>query len=70
VDAYRMENGRTGNLRTQPIVPSPGLTWRTEAVDEVLGLVWVREDFGTRLAWEGFKIYDGQIHAIEGFSGM
>jgi hypothetical protein len=70
VDAYRMENGRTGNLRTQPIVTYPGLTWRIEVVDEDLGLVWVREDFGGRLAWEGFKIYDGQIHAIEGFSGI
>jgi hypothetical protein len=70
VDAYRMENGRTRDLRTQPIVPSAGLTFRIEAVDEELGLVWVREDFGGHLAWEGFKIYSGQIHAIEGFSGM
>jgi hypothetical protein len=69
VDAYRMENGRTGNLRTQPIVPSPALTWRIEAVDEDLGLVWIREDFGGRLAWEGLKIYESQIHAVEGFSG-
>jgi hypothetical protein len=64
-----MENGRTGNLRTQPIVPSPALTWRIEAVDEDLGLVWIREDFGGRLAWEGLKIYESQIHAVEGFSG-
>jgi hypothetical protein len=70
VDAYRMENGRTGKLRTQPIVPSAGFTYRIEAVDEGLGLVWVRQDFGGHLAWEGFKIYSGQIHAIEGFSGI
>lgn len=51
-------------------VPHPAFTYRIEAVDEDLGLVWVREDFGGYLAWEGFKIYCGQIHAIEGFSGI
>jgi len=70
VDAHRMENGRTVDLRSQSIAPFPGFTYRIEAVDEDLGLVWVREDFGSHLAWEGFKIYDGQIHAIEGFSGI
>jgi hypothetical protein len=69
LDAAASVLAADGDLRTQPIVPNPGLTWRIEAVDEDLGLVWVREDFGARLAWEGFKIYDGQIHAIEGFSG-
>jgi len=66
-DAYRMENGQL--TAPSQIPPQPGLTHRIEAVDEDLGLVWVREDLGTRVAWEGIKIFDGKIHAIEGFSG-
>ena len=66
-DAYRMENGRL--TATSQIPPQPALTHRIEAVDEDLGLVWVREDLGSRVAWEGIKIFDGRIHAIEGFSG-
>jgi hypothetical protein len=70
-DAYRVENGRaTEGLRTQPIRPAKGFTYRIDAIDEDFGLVWVREDFSGRLAWEGIKIYDGQIHAIEGVTGI
>ena len=57
-DAYRIERG-----------PKSEFTYRIEAIDEDLGLVWIRKDFANRLVWEGFKIYDGRIHATEGFSG-
>ena len=64
-DAYRIESGRT-------IVtgPNTAFTYRIEAIDEDFGLVWLRKDFGDRLVWEGLKIYDGRIHAIEGFTGI
>jgi hypothetical protein len=77
-DAYRVENGRLTagsgctatpgceNLRARKATPFPELRHRIDVVDETLGLVWIREDFGSRVAWEGLKIYGGQIHAIEG----
>jgi hypothetical protein len=47
---------------------------RVIGVDERLGIVWlrmawgVREEGGTQLTvWEAFKVYDGQIHAVEAF---
>jgi hypothetical protein len=47
---------------------------RVIGVDERLGIVWLRmawgarEEGGTQLTvWEAFKVYDGQIHAVEAF---
>lgn len=62
-----------GNIKTQDI--SPGrttITQRLIAVDERLGIVWFRLSWergeGTRLVvWEAFKVYDGQMHAVEAF---
>jgi hypothetical protein len=47
---------------------------RVIGVDERLGIVWLRmawgvsQEGGTQLTvWESFKVYDGQIHAVEAF---
>ncbi len=47
---------------------------RVIGVDERLGLVWLRMAWGVRqeggdqlTVWELFKVYDGQIHAVEAF---
>ena len=44
------------------------------AVDERMGIVWLRMAWGVReeggdqlTVWETFKVYDGQIHAVEAF---
>lgn len=91
-DAYRIENGyitagkgcmnrpTCENLKTQPIPTLFEITSRVAAVDEELGIVWIRMDFGKNsmgfgpeadkqslIVWEYFKIYDGQIHAVEAF---
>lgn len=89
-DAYRFENGQRmagpgctfqppscENMLRQRIPTLAGITWRTVAVDEELGLVLLRLDFGPGSlmgddprwlhAWEAFKIYDGRIHAAEAF---
>jgi hypothetical protein len=87
-DAYRFENGRLmagrgctfipgcENIKTQRIPTLPEVTARVAAVDEELGIVWLRQDFGagsvpdttkSLIAWEAFKVYGGQIHAVEAF---
>jgi hypothetical protein len=87
-DAYRFENGRLmagpgctflpgcEHIKSQKIPKLAGLTYRVAAVDEDLGIVLLRMDFGpgsTRTAgdslmvWEAFKVYGGQIHAVEAF---
>ncbi len=86
-DAYRIENGfitagpgcsRPGceNMKTQKIMEHPFITTRVVAVDEELGIVLLRMNFGQTSAygqgnalivWEEFKVYGGQIHAIEAF---
>jgi len=86
-DAYRVENGvitagpgcsRPGceNIQTQKIMEHPFITTRVAAVDEQLGIVLLRMNFGQTSAygagnalivWEAFKIYGGQIHAVEAF---
>jgi hypothetical protein len=86
-DAYRIENGvitagagcsRPGceNIKTQKIIEHPGISWRIAAVDEDLGIVLMRLDFGetasyapgkSLVVWEEFKIYSGAIHAVEAF---
>jgi hypothetical protein len=54
---------RLGNVQT-----------RVVGVDERLGIVWLRMAWGVResggeqlTVWEMFKVYDGQIHAVEAF---
>lgn len=84
-DAYRFENGAImagpdcmrnegcKNIKTQPLGNSSRkVDTRVVAVDERLGIVWLRMAWGRgagmKLAvWESFKIYDGQIHAVEAF---
>jgi hypothetical protein len=88
--AYRLENGQRmagpgctfqppscENMLRQRIPTLSGITWRLVAVDEELGLVLLRLDFGPGSlmgadqrwlhAWEAFKIYNGEIHAAEAF---
>jgi hypothetical protein len=68
------------NLKTQPIPTLFEITSRVVAVDEELGIVWIRMDFGKNsmgfgpeadkqslIVWEYFKIYDGTIQAVEAF---
>ena len=85
-DAYRVENGvvmagvgaRAGgeNIRTQKVIPHPDVTYRIAAVDEEMGVVLMRLDFGDTKSYgpgnalttfEAFKVYGGQIHAVEAF---
>ena len=87
-DAYRFENGQRMagpgctfrpdcvDIKSQKIPTLSGVVTRVAAVDEDLGIVLLRMDFGagsTRVAgdslivWEAFKVYGGQIHAVEAF---
>lgn len=86
-DAYRVENGvrsagqgcaRKGceNIKAQTIMEHPGITTRVIAVDEPLGIVLLRMNFGQTksygegnalIVWEAFKVFGGQIHAVEAF---
>ena len=85
-DAYRIENGvttagagaRAGgeNIRTGRVMPHPDVSYRLAAVDEEMGIVLFRLDFGNTNSYgpgnalttfEAFKIYGGQIHAVEAF---
>lgn len=88
-EAYRFENGRRmagagctfmppscEDIKKQRIPTLSDITWRVAAVDEELGIVWFRLDFGPGSmgpkenalhAWEAFKVYGGQIHAVEAF---
>ena len=50
------------------------LVTRIIAVDERMGIVWLRMAWGVQqeggdqlCVWETFKIYDGQMHAVEAF---
>ena len=87
-DAYRYENGQLmagpgctffkgcDNMKTQMIPTLSQITHRVIAVDEELGIVAVRMNFGPGSTFEGsgvldvwhsFKIYGGQIHAAEAY---
>jgi hypothetical protein len=69
------------NIKTQPLANGNRgkIERRVAAVDERMGIVWLRMAWGgdrppregnqrTQLVvWESFKIYDGQIHAVEAF---
>ena len=71
------------NIKTQRVPTLPGVKQRVVAVDEENGLVLLRLDFGpgslpgpqsagkTLVTFEGFKVYGGQVHAVEAvFEGM
>jgi hypothetical protein len=87
-DAYRYENGQLmagpgctffkgcDNMKTQMIPTLSQITHRVIAVDEELGIVAVRMNFGPGSTFEGngvldvwhsFKIYGDQIHAAEAY---
>jgi hypothetical protein len=88
-NAYRFENGQImagpdctfqrgcQDIATQPLTIFERLgdpMTRVVAVDERMGIVWLRLAWGVRqeggdqlTAFEAFKVYDGQIHAVEAF---
>jgi hypothetical protein len=85
-EAFRIENGtfmagpkctRTPDcvdIKTQNVRnPLRGkIDRRVVAVDERMGIVWLRLEWGTRndmklAVWEAFKIHDGGVHAVEAF---
>jgi len=88
-DAYRYENGQVmagpkctfapgcQNISTQSLAIFNRLgdvQTRVVAVDERMGIVWLRMAWGVRqrggdqlTVWETFKVYDGRIHAVEAF---
>ena len=87
-DAYRFENGQLmagpgctffkgcDVMKTQMIPRLAGITQRVMAVDEELGVVAIRMNFGPGSTFQGggeldvfhsFKIYDGLIRAAEAF---
>lgn len=86
-EAYRFENGRLmagpgctfipgcQDIKGQRIPTLAGIKYRVAAVDEELGIVLLRLDFGpgsvsagnTLIPFEAFKVYGGQIHAVEAF---
>jgi len=66
------------NIKTQRIPRLAGIKHRVVAVDEEQGIVWLRMDFGpgslfganagkSLVVFEAFKVYGGQIHAVEAF---
>jgi hypothetical protein len=64
------------DIKGQGISTHPGLSYRVVAVDEELGITLLRINFGRAdrygvgnalMVWEAFKVYGGQIHAVEAF---
>jgi hypothetical protein len=64
------------NIREQRLPTLAGIKAQVAAVDEEQGIVWLRMNFGAGSlmrgegelsVWEMFKIYDGQIQAVEAF---
>jgi hypothetical protein len=64
------------NIKTQMIPPLSKIIYKVALVDEEQGVVLLRMNFGpgstfggnTELdVWEAFKIYGGQIHAVEAY---
>jgi hypothetical protein len=87
-DAYRFENGQLmagpgctffkgcDNMKTQMIPTLSKITNRVIAVDEELGVVALRMNFGSGSlfqgdgeldVWHSYKIYGGLIHAAEAY---
>jgi hypothetical protein len=63
-------------IKAQQIPTLSGITHRLLAMDDDLGIVWLDQNFGPGSirgssaelrVWEAFKIYGGQIHAVEAF---
>ena len=86
--AYRFENGQLmagpgctffpgcEDIKNQRIPTLSGITHEVAAVDEELGIVLLRMNFGpgatfdgknTLNVWEAFKVYDNHVHAVEAF---
>lgn len=64
------------NIKAQKILAHPAITSRVVAVDEELGIVLLQMNFGDTGSYgagnslhvfEAFKVYGGQIHAVEAF---
>jgi hypothetical protein len=64
------------DIKGQKISTHPGLSYRVIAVDEELGITLLRMNFGRAdrygvgnalIVWEAFKVFGGQIHAVEAF---
>jgi hypothetical protein len=66
-------NENCRDMKTQPSPERPTLRQRLLAVDEVTGVAyywldWVQISTGNTLeVYEAFKVYDGQIHAVDAF---
>lgn len=72
------------HIKEQTIPTLPDLTYRVAAVDEEQGVVLIRMDFGpgsvfaspdrpegqSLSVFEAFKVYGGQVHAVEAFMEM
>jgi hypothetical protein len=63
-------------IKRQGVPTLAGFAYRVLAFDEDTGVVWLDEDFGpgsirnssaSLRAWEAFKVYGGQMHAVEAF---
>jgi hypothetical protein len=64
------------NIKAQRIPTLAGIKYRDPIVDEEQGIVLLRMNFGpgsvrgpdpVLVPWEIFKVYGGQIHAVEAF---
>lgn len=64
------------NIKTQRLPTLAGIKYREPIVDEEQGIVLLRMNFGpgsvrgpdpVLVPWEIFKVYGGQIHAVEAF---
>jgi hypothetical protein len=66
-------NADCKDIKTENIAPGrTAFQTRVAAVDEEAGIVWLRMSWargpGARLVvWEAFKVWGGQIHAVEAF---
>jgi hypothetical protein len=64
------------HIKEQRLPTLAGIVAKVAAVDEEQGIVWLRMSFGpgslmgregTLMVWEMFKVYGGQLHAVEAF---
>jgi hypothetical protein len=62
------------DIKEQRLPTLAGIVAKVGAVDEEQGIVWLRMSFGpgalmgregTLMVWEMFKVYGGEIHAVE-----
>lgn len=67
------------NIKTQKIIQHPGVRARVAAFDDRLGIVLLYLDFGNTkqygpgralVTFEAFKVYGGQIHAVNAILHM